>query len=206
MRADMRRRLHPDDRRADITDRAAQLFLDRGLASVEMEDIRLACGLSRGGLYHHFASKAAVLDGIVLAEVSALADLLESAENPVAVLLESGSALLGREPGIVVALGDEDDRRAYLSSLELAFSAALAPCLAKALAGKVAPEIDPAHVAELFLTVSLHIDRRVLLGSWTEAGAAAFAGTALAALAPLLADGEPVARLAAAFDARAAEP
>jgi hypothetical protein len=56
------------------------------------------------------------------------------------------------------------------------------------LEGFVRAGVDPAHVAELFLTVNAHINRRVVLGAWSDAQAMGFAATGLEALAPLLRD------------------
>ena len=50
----------------------------------------------------------------------------------------------------------------------------------------VAPGTSAAHVAELFLTVTAHINRREILGEWTQSQAAGFAATALTAVASLM--------------------
>ncbi len=48
-----------------IVDAALVAFADRGYAAASMDDVRLAAGVSKGGLYHHFASKSAVLAAVV---------------------------------------------------------------------------------------------------------------------------------------------
>ena len=50
----------------------------------------------------------------------------------------------------------------------------------------VRDDINAEHVAELFMTVNAHINRREILGHWSSAQAAGFAATSLEALAPLL--------------------
>lgn len=200
----MRTRLTPSERRADILDKAARLIAERGLSGVEMEDIRLACGISRGGLYHHFGNKRAVLDGLVAGEVAALAQSLDDAEtSPVLALLQAGSSQLGAAPGVVANLTATDEFLEYLSSLELAFAAILRPTLEARLVGAVRDGIDPAHVAELFLTVTTHINRRTLLGDWDASTAAGFAATALMALAPLLDDPSQLDGIISAFQEQA---
>ena len=44
---------------------ALTVFALKGYASASMDDICLAAGCSKGGLYHHFRSKNAVLSGVV---------------------------------------------------------------------------------------------------------------------------------------------
>src|SRR5260370_12614981 len=44
--------------RAEILDHAARLFLLRGHAGTNIDDIMLAAGLTRGAFYAHFTSKA----------------------------------------------------------------------------------------------------------------------------------------------------
>ena len=44
-----------------IKSEAMELFLQRGYKDVSMQDICNACGLSKGGLYRHFGSKAEIL-------------------------------------------------------------------------------------------------------------------------------------------------
>lgn len=185
----MRTRLSRSERRTDILETARRLIAERGLSGTEMEDIRLACGISRGGLYHHFGSKRAILDALVDAEVAPLAEALDRAERaPIAALLRAGSGHLGAGSGIVPALAAREERLDYLSGLETALTARLGGPLAEKLAGLVRRGVDPAHVAELFLTVNAHINRREILGEWSAGQAAGFAATALSALAPFLDD------------------
>jgi AcrR family transcriptional regulator len=47
--------------REQILRAALRVFSLKGYAAASMEDIRLATGCSKGGLYHHFDSKRAVL-------------------------------------------------------------------------------------------------------------------------------------------------
>jgi len=199
----MRTRLTRDQRRDAILTAATGLFLDRGYAGTEMEDIRQACAISRGGLYHHFANKRAVLDAIIEVEVTALADVLAAPKTtPIAALLTAGSSLLGKAPGVVAGLTTREDRLEYLSSLDQAVASILAPRLATAITGHTRPGTDPADLAELFLTVNAQINRRTLLGDWDAARAARFAATALDALAPLLRDAEDLAPIIADLKAR----
>ena len=154
-----------------------------------MEDIRKACGISRGGLYHHFASKNAILDAIVSEEVSALAGVLEQTDqSPIETLLEVGSAQLGNDPGILAAMKDTQDKLLYLSGQDVAMTRLLSPVLSTKLKKFVRADAKPEHIGELFLTINARINRRVILGDWTQAQSAGFAATALEALAPFLKD------------------
>lgn len=163
-------------------------MIARGLSATEMEDIRLACGISRGGLYHHFANKRAVLEGLVAEEVTQLAGVLAAAEtSPILALLRSGSGHLGRDVGVLAALSTRDDKLDYLAALDDAYATILMAPLSAQLKDHVRAGVHPGHVVELFLTINAHINRREILGQWSRQDAAGFAATALAALAPLLA-------------------
>ena len=152
-----------------------------------MEDIRLACGISRGGLYHHFSNKRAVLDALVEGEVASVAKALDAEDvPPIPALLLAGSSHLGGDADFVVALRTQAEKLDYLSALELAFESALRKPLSDRLKDYVQDRTDPNHVAELFLTINSHINRREILGHWSHAEAAGFASTSLEALAPLL--------------------
>ncbi|HYD31177.1 MAG TPA: helix-turn-helix domain-containing protein [Azospirillaceae bacterium] len=48
-----------------ILERSCDLFRDRGYADTSMADIAAACGLTKAGIYHHFASKEAILEGVL---------------------------------------------------------------------------------------------------------------------------------------------
>ncbi|ABF64880.1 transcriptional regulator, TetR family [Ruegeria sp. TM1040] len=183
----MRTRLSRSARRAEILGNAQKLIAARGFSGTEMEDIRLASGISRGGLYHHFANKHAVLDALVAEEVRRLADQLKAAQgSPIPALLRVGSSDLGNDPGLVSHLHTPEEKRAYLSSLEQAIPAELGPVLHERLRGHTAEGAAPAHVAELFLTITAHINRRRILNEWPPEEAAGFTATALRALLPLL--------------------
>ncbi|MFZ1175998.1 MAG: TetR/AcrR family transcriptional regulator [Mycobacterium sp.] len=60
---------HPDIRRAELLDRAAELFLRHGYDNVSLNDLIAAAGVSKGAFYHWFPSKDALI--AALAERSA---------------------------------------------------------------------------------------------------------------------------------------
>lgn len=51
--------------REQIVQAALAVFALKGYAASSMNDICLAAGCSKGGLYHHFRTKGAVLSGVV---------------------------------------------------------------------------------------------------------------------------------------------
>lgn len=65
----------------DIIDAAASLFRKRGFANVRMQDIGLAVGLSKAGLYHHCPSKELLLADIVHLCGELLTIQLQSAQS-----------------------------------------------------------------------------------------------------------------------------
>jgi AcrR family transcriptional regulator len=71
--------------REHIVQAAIAVFALKGFASASMEDICLVAGCSKGGLYHHFRGKRAVLGGVVdhLASSGALLPPLETHEGGV---------------------------------------------------------------------------------------------------------------------------
>lgn len=200
----MRTRLPKSKRRVEILTQARKLFLEQGLADTEMEDIRLACGISRGGLYHHFSSKRAVLNGLVESEVSALVEALDvDGASPILVLLQAGSSHLGGDAGVLAALETLEEKRDYLSALDQAFSTVLKSPLLARMVAYARDDINAEHLTELFLTVNAHINRREILGDWSSAQAAGFAATALEALAPLLKHPEELASIIAELQKKA---
>lgn len=196
----MRKRLSQEQRRSEILKHATELFLRKGFAETEMEDIRLACGISRGGLYHHFANKTAVLAGIIEQETQGvLQELIGSDADPIHALLQAGSGHLGNDAGILKALKSDDDRLTYLAHLENAQSQILRPALQEEMKDAVRAGVNSAHVVELFLTVNALINRRVIMGEWSMAESAAFSAMALETLAPLMLDAEAIRNVAQAI-------
>ena len=105
------------DRRAEILEKAAQLFGSKGYGRASMRDIAGAVGILPGSVYYHFASKEALLAAIheqavdrSIAVVQAAVarhsnpwDRLEAAAAAHLSLLVSGGALAA-----VVARGPEE--------------------------------------------------------------------------------------------------
>ena len=60
-----RRRLAPQVRIAQILDAALAELSERGFAATTMDDIGRRCGLSKGGLYAHFASKDLIFEALL---------------------------------------------------------------------------------------------------------------------------------------------
>lgn len=47
-----------------ILDTAKKLFLEKGYENVTLQGIAVACGLTRGAIYHHFKGKEEVMDAV----------------------------------------------------------------------------------------------------------------------------------------------
>ncbi|URW76399.1 TetR/AcrR family transcriptional regulator [Sphingomonas donggukensis] len=80
------RRKDPKKVRAALLDAAAVLICDQGLARMTVDAVARAAGVTKGGLFHHFASRQELIDG-VLDEMMAhagetLAELMAADPDP----------------------------------------------------------------------------------------------------------------------------
>jgi AcrR family transcriptional regulator len=73
--------------RDSIVQAAFTMFALKGYTAASMDDVCLAAGCSKGGLYHHFPTKAAVLSGVVdrLARSGALVPPFRATEEATAI-------------------------------------------------------------------------------------------------------------------------
>jgi AcrR family transcriptional regulator len=75
-----RRELYSEATRAALLDEATTLFAERGYAGTSLEDVASASQVTRGAVYHHFASKQALFEAVLdLQEARATADILAAA-------------------------------------------------------------------------------------------------------------------------------
>jgi AcrR family transcriptional regulator len=73
----VRQYLSTETRRAQLVEVAADLMAERGFYATTMPDIAKATGLSVGGLYRHFASKADLIVALVAEDADELARQLD---------------------------------------------------------------------------------------------------------------------------------
>ncbi|MBD9373296.1 TetR/AcrR family transcriptional regulator [Rhizobium sp. ARZ01] len=59
------RKKQPEAVRHLLLEVAAGLCLEKGTAGITLDAVAVAAGVSKGGLLHHFPSKAALLDGLL---------------------------------------------------------------------------------------------------------------------------------------------
>ncbi len=74
-----RRDEHVEDTRRALLRAARQAFAEKGYADTTLEDIVGPARLTKGALYHHFASKAAVLEALYVEMEEALAKQVREA-------------------------------------------------------------------------------------------------------------------------------
>ena len=70
----------PETRRR-ILDSAAEAFAAHGYSGASMRDIAEGLGITKAALYYHFASKEALLDGLVHPVMQNMADFTEAAQS-----------------------------------------------------------------------------------------------------------------------------
>jgi TetR/AcrR family transcriptional regulator len=71
-----------DEKREAILHRAAVAFARDGYDRASMAGLAGECGVSKALLYHYYASKEALLFGILSNHLEALVDVVESADDP----------------------------------------------------------------------------------------------------------------------------
>lgn len=88
-----RRRLGPNERRAQLLDVAVRLAAGRDLTAVSVQEIANTAGVSEGLLYHYFPTKDALLLAAVQRAADAMADALDVAvQGPPLAALTAGLA------------------------------------------------------------------------------------------------------------------
>jgi len=70
---------HPDIRRAELLDRATELFLRRGYDNVSLNDLIADAGVSKGAFYHWFPSKDALITALAERSARAAFTVIEDA-------------------------------------------------------------------------------------------------------------------------------
>jgi TetR/AcrR family transcriptional repressor of nem operon len=162
--------------RERILDSAQELVLARGFAGTSLDEVLTAAGVTKGGFFHHFHSKAdlgtALVDRYARADLAALAALWDQADrlsrDPLQRVLlflglfaESIDALAGENPGCLYVsfvyerqLGD-DSARGMIENAVLTWRRRLRERLDEA-ARKYPPRIpvDLDAVADLVFTTN----------------------------------------------------
>ncbi len=90
----MTRHLSPDERTDQILTAARACFLAKGYFATKMDEIAYASGLSKGGIYFHFASKREIFRSLVQQEYDAAMAFIDGVQ-----------ALGGDVMGMLVQLG-----------------------------------------------------------------------------------------------------
>ncbi|OCJ55211.1 TetR/AcrR family transcriptional regulator [Agrobacterium rubi] len=74
------RKKQPDRVRRNLIDCAARLAAEQGFSAVSVQAVAAAAGVTKGGLFHHFASKQALLEAV-------LGDILETLDADIDALI-----------------------------------------------------------------------------------------------------------------------
>src|SRR6516225_9496794 len=78
-----RRELYSEATRAALLAEATALFAERGYAGTSLEDVASASQVTRGAVYHHFASKQALFEAVLgLQETRVTAQVTAAAQSP----------------------------------------------------------------------------------------------------------------------------
>jgi AcrR family transcriptional regulator len=82
---------------AAVVDAAHELFGSNGFAQVSVADVALACGRTKGAVYHHFETKEALFENVFRLEQRRIAGVVAAATSsldPVEVLEEGITAYI----------------------------------------------------------------------------------------------------------------
>ena len=174
----MTRHLSPQERRTQILQAARDCFAERGYAVTRVEEIAKAAGLSKGGLYVHFASKEAIFDALHDEEVARAGEALAVIR---ALPLPAREKLGALAAGIVARYVSSEQHRRFLLVLgEVGLStpsvqakvrathgmfvAAITEMVEEGVASGEFRRVDPRHAALLLKVLSDGIEGAIALG------------------------------------------
>jgi len=174
----MTRHLSPQERRTQILQAARDCFAERGYAVTRVEEIAKAAGLSKGGLYVHFASKEAIFDALHDEEVARAGEALAVIR---ALPLPAREKLGALAAGIVARYVSSEQHRRFLLVLgEVGLStpsvqakvrathgmfvAAITEMVEEGVASGEFRPVDPRHAALLLKVLSDGIEGAIALG------------------------------------------
>lgn len=83
------RKKQPEIVRRNLLDCAAKLAADQGVAALSVQAVADAAGVTKGGLFHHFPSKQALLEAV-------MADLLTALDSEIDALISQDCEAYGR--------------------------------------------------------------------------------------------------------------
>ena len=181
----MTRHLSPQERRTQILQAARDCFAERGYAVTRVEEIAKAAGLSKGGLYVHFASKEAIFDALHDEEVARAGEALAVIR---ALPLPAREKLGALAAGIVARYVSSEQHRRFLLVLgEVGLStpsvqakvlathgmfvAAITEMVEEGIASEEFRPVDPRHAALLLKVLSDGIEGAIALGYEMETAA-----------------------------------
>jgi AcrR family transcriptional regulator len=82
--ATSRREMYSAATRAALLDDATALFAERGYAATSLEDVASASRVTRGAVYHHFASKQALFEAVLDAQEERATEAITAAAGAAA--------------------------------------------------------------------------------------------------------------------------
>jgi TetR/AcrR family transcriptional regulator, cholesterol catabolism regulator len=156
---------HPDIRRAEMLDRAAELFLRHGYDNVSLNDLIADARISKGAFYHWFPSKDALIAALAERSASeafaavedALAECAGNALDRLNAVLQAGFDINMKMGGpeqlaAMVSLLRPDNARLYgriLTVEERLFLPLLTRLISEGVAQGVFDTFDPEGVADM---------------------------------------------------------
>ena len=98
------RKKQPEVVRRNLLDCAAKLAAEQGVAALSVQAVADAAGVTKGGLFHHFPSKQALLEAV-------MADLLTALDSEIDAFVSQDCEAYGRfTRAYVNAVFDDRDR------------------------------------------------------------------------------------------------
>jgi AcrR family transcriptional regulator len=167
---------HPDIRRAELLDRARMLFLQHGYDNVSLNDLIADAGVSKGGFYHWFPSKAALIaalaersarEGFAAVE-DALAQCSGNALDRLNAVLQAGfDAKMGtpEQLAAMVSLLRPDNADLYARILtveENLFRPLLTQLISDGVADGIFDTFDPEGVADMIYGLAARTNSKIL--------------------------------------------
>lgn len=79
MTSDAVRKRNPEALRERLLQAAAAIAVEQGIQAVTIQAVAQAAGVTKGGLFHHFASKDDLIQAVITHQLSAFDEIIDSA-------------------------------------------------------------------------------------------------------------------------------